>query len=174
MMERLGLGDAWSRVPAPVRRALLPAVVFVLLIFYPSYYSDITSAIGTNSVEAQLVPTVPTMVIMTVYVIMALGLNVVVGYAGLLDLGYVAFYAAGAYVAGWFATQQFSPHSVHFLAIGVPSSIQGIHVNVWLLLVVGSIFAAIFGVIIGLPTLRLRGDYLAIVTLGCAATTWPS
>src|ERR1051325_1872707 len=147
MMERLRLSGAWSRAPQPVRRALLPAVVFLLLIFYPSYYSDITSVIGTTSVEAQLVPQVPTMVIMTVYVIMALGLNVVVGYAGLLDLGYVAFYAAGAYVAGWCATQQFSPHSVHILAVGVPSSIQGIHVNVWLLLLAGSIFAALFGII---------------------------
>jgi branched-chain amino acid transport system permease protein len=166
MMDRIGVAGPWSRIPRGPRMALLPAVIFLLLIFYPSYYGDLTSAIGTNSTEAQLVPQVPTMVIMTVYVIMALGLNVVVGYAGLLDLGYVAFYAAGAYIAGWFATQQFSPHSVHILAIGVPSSIQGIHVNVWLLLLVGSIFAAIFGVIIGLPTLRLRGDYLAIVTLG--------
>jgi branched-chain amino acid transport system permease protein len=166
MMERLGLGDAWSRVPAPVRRAALPAVVFLLLIFYPSYYGDITNAIGATSTEAQLIPTVPTMVIMTVYVIMALGLNVVVGYAGLLDLGYVAFYAAGAYIAGWFATQQFSPHNVHILSVGVPSSIQGLHFNVWLLLIVACVFAALFGIVIGLPTLRLRGDYLAIVTLG--------
>jgi branched-chain amino acid transport system permease protein len=166
MMERLGLAEPWSRVPAPLRKALLPLVVFVLLILYPSYYSDLTSAIGTNSTAAQLVPQVPTMVIMTVYVVMALGLNVVVGYAGLLDLGYVAFYAAGAYVAGWFATQQFAPHSVHIFSVGVPSTIPGIHVNVWALLVAGSIFAALFGIIIGLPTLRLRGDYLAIVTLG--------
>src|SRR5690348_5277995 len=155
MMERLGLGDAWSRVPAPVRRALLPAVVFVLLIFYPSYYSDITSAIGTNSVEAQLVPTVPTMVIMTVYVIMALGLNVVVGYAGLLDLGYVAFYAAGAYIAGWFASDQFANHSIVFGAVGVQGKAIGIHISIWILLGVAALFAAMLGVLIGLPTLRL-------------------
>jgi len=166
MMERLGLGDAWSKLPRSVRHAALPMLVLVLLAFYPSYYSDLTSLIGTNSTAAQLVPTVPTMVIMTVYVIMALGLNVVVGYAGLLDLGYVAFYAVGAYIAGWFATQQFSPHNVHVVSVGVPHTVQGIHVNVWSLLLVGAVFAAVFGIVIGLPTLRLRGDYLAIVTLG--------
>jgi branched-chain amino acid transport system permease protein len=166
MMDRIGLGDAWSRLPRPVRHGALPMLVLVLLVFYPSYYSNITSLIGTTSVEAQLVPTVPTMVIMTVYVIMALGLNVVVGYAGLLDLGYVAFYAAGAYIAGWFATQQFSPHDLHIVSVGVPHTVQGIHINVWFLLLVGAVFAALFGIIIGLPTLRLRGDYLAIVTLG--------
>ena len=165
-MDRIGLGDAWSRLPGPVRRAALPTLVLVLLVFYPSYYSNITSVIGTTSVEAQLIPTVPTMVIMTVYVIMALGLNVVVGYAGLLDLGYVAFYAAGAYIAGWFATQQFSPHNLHIVSVGVPDSVQGLHINVWFLLLVGAVFAALFGIVIGLPTLRLRGDYLAIVTLG--------
>ena len=166
MMERLGLGDAWSKLPRPIRHAALPTLVLVLLAFYPSYYSNITSLIGTNSTAAQLVPTVPTMVIMTVYVIMALGLNVVVGYAGLLDLGYVAFYAVGAYIAGWFATQQFSPHNVHIVSVGVPQTVQGFHVNVWSLLLVGAVFAAVFGIVIGLPTLRLRGDYLAIVTLG--------
>ena len=99
---------------------------------------------------------------------MALGLNVVVGYAGLLDLGYVAFYAAGAYVAGWFATQQFAPHR-RPLPVGrrVPPPLPGIHISV--------VAAAdrrrrssrrMLGIIIGLPTLRLRGDYLAIVTLG--------
>src|SRR4029079_3017078 len=109
------------------------------------YYSGIPSAIGTNSTAAQLVPTVPTMVIMTVYVIMALGLNVVVVYAVLLDLGYVAFYAVGAYIAGWFATQQFSPHNVHIVSVGVPQTVQGIHVNVWFLLVVGAVLAPVCG-----------------------------
>jgi branched-chain amino acid transport system permease protein len=166
MMERLGLAGPWSRIPLRVRRVLFPLLVLLLLVLYPNYYSHLTSAIGTNSTAAQLVPTVGTMVIMTVYVIMALGLNVVVGYAGLLDLGYVAFYAAGAYIAGWFASQQFAPHNIHILSVGVPSTVPGIHINVWALLLAGSIFAAMFGIIIGLPTLRLRGDYLAIVTLG--------
>jgi branched-chain amino acid transport system permease protein len=111
-------------------------------------------------------PQLTTMVPVLVFVIMALGLNVVVGYAGLLDLGYVAFYAAGAYVAGWFASQQFAPHKVHVGAVGITSETPGIHISPWLLIVVGAVFAALLGVIIGVPTLRLRGDYLAIVTLG--------
>ena len=124
-MDWLGeVGGAWNRIPAPVRRVVIPSLVLVALVLYPSYYGSLTSAIGTNSTEALLVPTTGTMVIMTVYVIMALGLNVVVGYAGLLDLGYVAFYAAGAYIAGWFATQQFATHNLHILSVGVPGTIR--------------------------------------------------
>ena len=103
---------------------------------------------------------------MTVFVTMAVGLNMVVGYAGLLDLGYVAFYAIGTYVAGWFASTQFASHSVVFGAVGVQSNAVGIHISIWLLLLVAAAIAALMGVIIGLPTLRLRGDYLALVTLG--------
>jgi branched-chain amino acid transport system permease protein len=94
----------------------------------------------------------------------------VVGYAGLLDLGYVAFYAAGAYVAGWFASQQFAGSSTHVRSVHfgstVVSAVPGIHISGWILLVAAALFAALLGVLIGLPTLRLRGDYLAIVTLG--------
>ena len=101
---------------------------------------------------------------MTVYVIMALGLNVVVGYAGLLDLGYVAFYAAGAYVAGWFATQQFAPHSVHILSVGVPATrCPGIHINVWALLAGG-------GDLCG----ACSASSSACRRCACAATTWRS
>ena len=111
---------------------------------------------------------------MLIYVMMALGLNVVVGYAGLLDLGYVAFYAIGAYTAAWFASpavrraecRRQREALVHFLAVGIDPHLGGIHVTPWLLLLVGGIFAALVGMLIGLPTLRLRGDYLAIVTLG--------
>ncbi len=103
---------------------------------------------------------------MLVYVMMALGLNVVVGYAGLLDLGYVAFYAIGAYTTAWFASLQFSQVDFHFGAIGVSPTLPGIHISIWLLLIAAGIITALAGVIIGLPTLRLRGDYLAIVTLG--------
>ena len=71
-------------------------------------------------------PQLTTMVPVLVFVVMALGLNVVVGYAGLLDLGYVAFYAAGAYVAGWFASQQFAPHNVHVGAIDITPDTPGI------------------------------------------------
>ena len=100
------------------------------------------------------------------YVVMALGLNIVVGYAGLLDLGYVAFYAMGAYTAAWFASQHFHGNSIHIGSVGVNPDAAGIHISIWILLFIAAIFTAIVGVIIGFPTLRLRGDYLAIVTLG--------
>jgi branched-chain amino acid transport system permease protein len=87
-----------------------------------------------------------------------------VGYAGLLDLGYVAFYAAGAYVAGWLASVQFEDLNFHFLSEG--SGEQGIHISMWLVLAIAGVFTTLVGIAIGLPTLRLRGDYLAIVTLG--------
>jgi branched-chain amino acid transport system permease protein len=106
------------------------------------------------------------------YVIMALGLNIVVGFAGLLDLGYVAFYAIGAFVIGWLGSQQFPDVSggkgIHILtptqsAFG--SDIPGIHINFFFVIFIAAGFTAIWGVILGAPTLRLRGDYLAIVTL---------
>ena len=83
------------------------------------------------------------------YVLLALGLNIVVGFAGLLDLGYIAFYAVGAYAYALLA----SPHF-------------GLHLPFWAILPVGAALAALFGVLLGAPTLKLRGDYLAIVTLG--------
>ena len=83
------------------------------------------------------------------YVLLALGLNIVVGFAGLLDLGYIAFYAVGAYTYALLA----SPHF-------------GLHLPFWVILPVGAGIAALFGVLLGTPTLKLRGDYLAIVTLG--------
>ena len=83
------------------------------------------------------------------YVLLALGLNIVVGFAGLLDLGYIAFYAVGAYTYALLA----SPHF-------------GLHLPFWIILPIGAAVAAFFGVLLGAPTLKLRGDYLAIVTLG--------
>lgn len=96
------------------------------------------------------------------YVMLALGLNIVVGFAGLLDLGYIAFYAVGAYLYGLLA----SPHltdNFETLAALFP---DGLHVSIWLMIPLGALVAACFGVLLGAPTLRLRGDYLAIVTLG--------
>ncbi len=94
------------------------------------------------------------------YIILALGLNIVVGFAGLLDLGYVAFFAIGSYVWGMFGSPQLQV-------------LTGINVNsqvwpwlFWPMLIVGALIAAFWGVVLGAPTLRLRGDYLAIVTLG--------
>ena len=98
------------------------------------------------------------------FVVMALGLNIVVGFAGLLDLGYVAFYALGAYSIGWFASGFFFDTNVHVLSSALASS-QGIHLNFILVLLAAALICAVAGAIIGLPTLRLRGDYIAIVTL---------
>jgi branched-chain amino acid transport system permease protein len=83
------------------------------------------------------------------YIMLALGLNIVVGYAGLLDLGYVAFYAVGAYCWALLASPHFD-----------------LHLPFWVILPLGALLAALFGMLLGAPTLRLRGDYLAIVTLG--------
>jgi branched-chain amino acid transport system permease protein len=110
-------------------------------------------------------------IIVAIYVMLALGLNIVVGFAGLLDLGFVAFYALGAYVIGWLASTHFSGVSFSLFsalpAQGVSGrELPGIHVSFWILLIAAGAFAALWGVIIGVPTLRLRGDYLAIVTLG--------
>ena len=104
------------------------------------------------------------------YIVMALGLNIVVGFAGLLDLGYVAFYALGAYSMGWLASDFYSEvnggNGVFFLVgEGAKLAGAGIHVNFLFVCVVAIALCALFGMLIGLPTLRLRGDYIAIVTL---------
>ncbi len=100
-----------------------------------------------------------------VWVICALGLNIVVGYAGLLDLGFVAFWAIGGYTAGWFMSDFFQQVSIH-LGSTAPAEQKGIHISFWGVLIIGALIAAVFGVIIGAPTLRLKSDYLALVTLG--------
>lgn len=104
-------------------------------------------------------------VIALAYVVMALGLNVVVGFAGLLDLGYVAFFAIGAYTVGWFASSFYSDANFHLLVSGTAEALPGIHINFLIILVVAAALCALAGILIGLPTLRLRGDYIAIVTL---------
>ncbi len=93
------------------------------------------------------------------YIMLALGLNIVVGYAGLLDLGYIAFYAVGAYC---YALAD-SPHFAQVFPLAFP---DGIHLPFWFVLPLAALVAGCFGVLLGAPTLRLRGDYLAIVTLG--------
>ena len=96
------------------------------------------------------------------YVMLALGLNIVVGYAGLLDLGYVAFYAVGAYLFALMA----SPHLADNFAAFAAMFPNGLHTSLWLVIPLAALVAAIFGAVLGAPTLKLRGDYLAIVTLG--------
>ncbi|SDY75744.1 amino acid/amide ABC transporter membrane protein 2, HAAT family (TC 3.A.1.4.-) [Collimonas sp. OK242] len=112
------------------------------------------------------------------YIMLALGLNIVVGFAGLLDLGYIAFYAIGAYMTGLLASPQFASVLESFVntypAIGNflvmicgPEIVQnGIHLSLWVIVPLGAGLAGMFGAILGAPTLKLRGDYLAIVTLG--------
>jgi branched-chain amino acid transport system permease protein len=143
------------------RRALIPTIIGVVAITYPFYNGSLS-----NMRLFGAYPDVNTAVIMGVYVIMAIGLNIVVGYAGLLDLGYVAFYAMGAYTCAWFASVQFAKHNVHLGDVGVSSNTPGIHISIWLLVLIAGLVTAFIGILIGLPTLRLRGDYLAIVTLG--------
>jgi branched-chain amino acid transport system permease protein len=108
----------------------------------------VNSALGLGW-EAKAIP-------IALFTILALGLNVVVGFAGLLDLGYAAFFAIGAYTVA-FLTSSVSP---------IPFIREGNHVNFFLAMLISAGVAAIFGVLLGAPTLRLRGDYLAIVTLG--------
>lgn len=118
----------------------------VLLLIIPlvagenRYYMEVASQVG-------------------IYVAMALGLNIVVGFAGLLDLGYVAFFAAGAYAYAIFSTSQANEFIVGNL---FPLSGEWF----WPFLIIGLIVAAVFGILLGLPVLRVKGDYLAIVTLG--------
>jgi branched-chain amino acid transport system permease protein len=140
---------------------VIPGVVIALAVFYPKYQTHIF-----GSPIFGPAPSMDTMVVMMIFTMMALGLNFVVGYAGLLDLGYVAFYAIGAYMSGWFASSQFATHKIHFGAVGITPSAPGFHISIWLILIAAGFFTAFVGVLIGLPTLRLRGDYLAIVTLG--------
>lgn len=112
------------------------------------------------------------------YIMLALGLNIVVGFAGLLDLGYIAFYAVGAYTTALLASPQFAvvlesfvnqyPAVGNFLlwVFGPEIAQNGIHLSVWLIVPIAGVVAALFGALLGAPTLKLRGDYLAIVTLG--------
>jgi branched-chain amino acid transport system permease protein len=144
-----------------VGKWVVPGAVLAIAATYPYY--------GTHMPQVPIFgpfPQLSTMVVMMIFTIMALGLNFVVGYAGLLDLGYVAFYAVGAYMAGWFASNQFAKQNVDFGAVGLYKGDTGFHFSIWLVLLMAGVATALIGVLIGLPTLRLRGDYLAIVTLG--------
>jgi branched-chain amino acid transport system permease protein len=177
----LAIAFAVFWVPDGPRRWVVPIVAVGAAVFYPFFQSKMFT-IPVFGVW----PDVATGVVMLVFIMMAVGLNIVVGYAGLLDLGYVAFYATGAYTAAFFASQQFAGqkcpkpgvdiancpvaavprHNFDFGAVGLVPGAGGIHISVWLLLLLAGVVTAFFGIVIGLPTLRLRGDYLAIVTLG--------
>jgi branched-chain amino acid transport system permease protein len=139
----LPTGSASSRPPRDI------AIFFGILAFLV-LYPFIDQALGFGLLGS-LLP-------IGIYMLLAMGLNIVVGYAGLLDLGYAAFFAIGAYTVGFLT----SPSSVFVRGGWVPVWLQ----QFWPALIVAFVVAAIFGVLLGAPTLRLRGDYLAIVTLG--------
>ena len=150
-------GPRWSadragRLPSWWERAL--AVALIVFGGPPARSSSAGRAASSTSTIQALA-----------YVVMALGLNIVVGFAGLLDLGYVAFFAFGAYTIGWFGSGFFFKAHIHF-GRRAAGHAPGIHLNFLLIVVIPAMhLRAGAGSLIGLPTLRLRGDYIAIVTL---------
>ena len=139
----------------PLRLALA-VVAFGVVLFFPLVNDQVSASLGL-SLSGKVIPVV-------LFVVLALGLNIVVGFAGLLDLGYAAFFAIGAYSAAFF-TSTVSP--IPAIRDATPI-LPGIccPLNFWIAMIASAGVAATFGVILGAPTLRLRGDYLAIVTLG--------
>ena len=136
---------------------LLPAVVLLAVALFPLFRPPLDGFMDDC-------------ILALAYVVMALGLNLVVGFAGLLDLGYVAFYALGAMAVGWWASDFFTgaggaEKGIHIGVSGFAATLPGIHVNFLIILIGAILVCAVAGAIIGLPTLRLRGDYIAIVTL---------
>ena len=156
-------------LPRRIRRYALPLTILALAIVYPLLIQQQDYQRFLFIVPVfNTFPTIDTMVLIAVFAMMAVGLNMVVGYAGLLDLGYVAFYALGAYTAAWLASPHAQPigGNLVFGGVGIPTGVGGIHISIWIVLLAAAIVTAFGGIVIGLPTLRLRGDYLAIVTLG--------
>jgi branched-chain amino acid transport system permease protein len=141
----------WSNV-------ILGLALFGLAWLFPFFFGELDGWVDTA-------------IYAVVNITFALGLNIVVGFAGLLDLGYVAFYAIGAYAIGWFGSDWFSElvnggkSGIHVGVSGQADTLLGIHLNFVLIVLIAMVLAAMAGAIIGLPTLRLRGDYIAIVTL---------
>ena len=144
-----------ASLPRAPRSALIAAGVAAAVIM-PLF-------VGEGSIALQ------NMILAAAYVTMALGLNIVVGFAGLLDLGYVAFFAIGAHVAGYFGSAFWDNvaggDGIAFL-VGEPAAgMPGIHLNFLVIFVLAAFATTIAGIVIGVPTLRLRGDYVGIVTL---------
>ncbi|HEX8510551.1 MAG TPA: branched-chain amino acid ABC transporter permease [Propionibacteriaceae bacterium] len=139
------------------------AVILFLFLLYQAILPNLIDEVA-DPVKSWL--PVATLNECLMWAIMALGLNVVVGYAGLLDLGYVAFWALGGYTAGWLMAAPFNWTWNFNLFAPVPDGYPGTHISFWLVIFIAGALCAVLGVIIGAPTLRLRGDYLALVTLG--------
>ena len=132
-------GRVWSGLPLPAKAIAIIALYLILAVLVPT--SPVARVMAPQSGWSNVLSEE-----IGVYVLMSIGLNVVVGQAGMLDLGYVAFYAVGGYSIGILTTHN--------------------HLNFWEILPIGIVAAAAAGLLLGAPTLRLRGDYLAIVTLG--------
>ncbi len=150
MATQVRTAGAMSPTTEKSTRSPRDVATFVIILAFLVLFPFIDQALGLRLLGA-LLP-------IGIYALLAMGLNIVVGYAGLLDLGYAAFFAIGAYTIGFLT----SPGSVFVQNGWVPSYLQ----HFWPALVVAFVVSAIFGVLLGAPTLRLRGDYLAIVTLG--------
>ncbi|MBS0560879.1 MAG: hypothetical protein JSR21_12560, partial [Proteobacteria bacterium] len=145
-------------------KQIVAGVVLVLCLLFPLVHSNDADVDAAANAAA--------------YATLALGLNIVVGFAGLLDLGYAAFFAIGAYAYGVMTAYQLHPvwsgFWEPFQSLGLVQKIPGdtggevVHftVSFWIMLPLSGLIAAFFGILFGAPTLRLRGDYLAIVTLG--------
>jgi branched-chain amino acid transport system permease protein len=147
----------------PGRTAVL-TLLAILALAYPLINRMVLQPFSRN-VYPIPAPDDTVVVFMLIFAAMAIGLNIVIGFAGLLDLGYVAFYALGAYTAAYFASPHWSGISF-VLFSDLPAGFPGIHLPFWIVFPLAAIVAAFFGALLGAPTLRLRGDYLAIVTLG--------
>jgi branched-chain amino acid transport system permease protein len=143
------LGGLRASLADPKRQRWIVLALVLGSMLYAVVYNDIRQGPLQPLFQALPMPSTNVLIIMCYYAILALGLNIVVGFAGLLDLGYVAFYVFGAYTTAFLA-----------------SPLHDNHVPWWIVVWVAVGVAALAGVLLGAPTLRLRGDYLAIVTLG--------
>jgi len=157
------IAEPYLRIPEATRRRVIVTALLALALLFP--------LIDSNDGDIDAVANA------TAFAVLALGLNIVVGFAGLLDLGYAAFFAIGAYSYGILSSYQVLPPWSEFWDpfqwLGLVEHIQDngaevVHftVSFWIMLPLSALIAAFFGVIFGAPTLRLKGDYLAIVTLG--------
>jgi branched-chain amino acid transport system permease protein len=154
-------GRLWG---ANRRRTALLTLLGILAVSYPVIYQELLAPFSRNVFSLPF-PDATVTTFMLIFGIMAIGLNIVAGFAGLLDLGYVAFYALGAYTSAFFASPHFGSVSIVLFA-NVADGFPGFHLPFWIILPMAAVIAATFGALLGAPTLRLRGDYLAIVTLG--------
>ncbi len=154
---------AWRRRRG---RTIGLTIVFLAVVLYPVIGHYLLAQFSRNVFPLPY-PDDTVATFMTIFAIMAIGLNIVAGFAGLLDLGYVAFYAIGAYTAAFLASPHFGQLGINLTFLGhVGPGAVGIHLPYWIVVIVAVAVVATFGALLGAPTLRLRGDYLAIVTLG--------